>query len=58
MGYFELRGSRYCGVYRNRAMNTVLKVLASFVLRKAEEVLDIFVVECPEILQALLTGEG
>jgi hypothetical protein len=39
-------------------MYSVLKVLARLVLRKAEEPLDIVIVECPEILQAILTGES
>jgi hypothetical protein len=54
----ELRYLRRCGSYRNRAKDALLLILASLVLVEAEEKRNIFIEECPEILQAVLTSVG
>jgi hypothetical protein len=53
---YELRNLRCCGGYSNRAGNALLLDLASLALMEAEEIRNIFVKECPEVLQTRLTS--
>jgi hypothetical protein len=53
--WYELRNWRRYGVYRRRAENALLLVLAGLVLMEAEEIRSIVAVEYLKILQIVLT---